>query len=137
MAVTGGRFVKWKPGSIVTFTTAAAVTQGRLVEITGAMTVGMAAAGSRKVVGVALQTSDAAGDKIAVQLLGYIIKCRASGAVAAGDEVMAAANGDVQAVAAAGAAYVQAEANNARAIVGVAVEAIANGLEGNVLVGRA
>jgi hypothetical protein len=78
MAITGSKPVKYHPGSKVTFKSAAAITAGRLVEITAANTVGMAAATSQKVVGFAMQSCDAAGDQIEVQLLGYVVGCTAA-----------------------------------------------------------
>lgn len=136
MAVSGGKNAVYKPGSIVSFAVSAAVTAGQLVEVTGDKTVGPAGAASRKVVGVALQTASAVGDVIPVQIFGFIFNLTASGAIAAGDEVNPAAAGAVATIAASGAAYVQAEANGARSIVGVALQAIANTATGWVLVGK-
>lgn len=137
MAVSGGAVPAYAPGSPApTFAVSAAVTAGRLVEISGNMTVAHAASGSRKVIGMAMQSASAVGDKIGVQLFGDVHNLTAQGAVTAGDELVAGAAGDgrVSTLAASGAGYVQAEANTARAIVGVALEGIADGLLGKVMV---
>lgn len=136
MAVSGGSQVVYKPGSIVSMKVSAAVADGDLVEVTGDLTVGPAAAGSRKVVGRAMQAADAANDIIAVQIFGYIAKLKANGTVTAGDELIPAAAGDVSTFAASGAAYVQAEANNARAVIGVALEGAATTVMFKALVGK-
>lgn len=134
MAVSGGSNVVYRPGDIVSFTTGAAVTEGRLVAISGDWTVEETAGESRAVVGVALQTSSAAGDVIPVQLLGYVFRLTASGAVAAGNQVVSAANGAAAALADAAGATA-ADINHARAVLGVALEAIADTETGRVLVG--
>jgi hypothetical protein len=137
VAVTGSQHPKYNPGSKVTFKSAAAITKGRLVEITAANTVGMAAAKSQKVVGVAMQSCDAAGDQIEVQLLGYVFVLTAAGAVTAGDElVVGAVAGTVSTQAAAGAATLT-DINNARAVIGIALESITDTNTGRVLVSRA
>lgn len=135
MAKTGGVVEAFPSGaSKVTMTASAAITAGRLVEITGNRTVGMAGAGSMKVMGVALEGTDFVGtaDKLAIAT-GGVFLLTATGAISAGDKLIAGANGTVSTLAAAGAAYVQAEANATRQIVGVALEAIANGQTGRVL----
>jgi len=136
VAITGSQQPVYYPGSKLSFKSAAAITKGRLVEITAANTVGQAAAKSQKVVGVAMQSCDAAGDIVEVQVLGYVFKLTASGAISAGDELVAAANGTVQTQAAAAGATAT-DINNARAVVGIALEAIADTASGRVLVGRA
>jgi hypothetical protein len=135
MAKTGGVVEAFPSGATkVTMSAGAAITAGRLVEISGNRTVIMAGAISNKVVGVALEGSDGVGaptaDKIAVAS-GGIFLLTATGAVAAGDKVVAGANGTVSTVAVA-AATVQG-ATDTRAIVGIALEAIANGQAGRVL----
>lgn len=135
MAVSGGVVERFGSGAPkVTMTLAAAVTAGRLVEMTANRTVQHAGAASLKVVGVALQTGSAVGDKLAVAT-GGIWDLTASGAVAAGDQVIAAANGQVSALPAAAAATI-ADINNARAIVGTALEAITNGNAGPVVLSK-
>ena len=134
MAVSGGSNPVYTPGSKVSFAVSAAVTDGQLVEVTGVRTVGPAGAASRKVVGRAMQSGSAVGDVIQVQIFGFIANLTASGTVTAGDEVTAAAAGAVVTIAASGAAYVQGEANGARAIVGVALDTFTT--TGWVLVGK-
>jgi len=132
---TGGVVEAFPSGApTVTMTAAAAITAGRLVEIAGNRTVQHAGALSLKVCGVALEGTDFVGvpDKIAVKS-GGVFLLTATGAITAGDKVAAAANGTVSTVAAAGAAYVQAEANATRAIIGVALEGIAGAGTGRVL----
>lgn len=136
MTVSGGSQVVYKPGSVVSFAVSAAVADGDLVESTGNMTVGPAGASSRKVIGRAMQAADTAADIIAVQIFGYIARLKANGTVTAGDELIPAAAGDVSTFAASGAAYVQAEANNARAIIGVALEGAATTVVFRALVGK-
>ncbi|RDI73306.1 hypothetical protein Gocc_2906 [Gaiella occulta] len=136
MAVSDGVNPLYTPGAKVTMKVSAAVTAGQLVEVSGSGTIGPAAANSRKVVGVALQTGSAANDLIAVQLLGYIFKLKAAGAITAGDEVSAGAAGTV-ATQAAAAGATAADINNARSVIGVALENIADTVTGPILVGRA
>ena len=136
MAVTGGVSERFPANKRRTMTASAAVTAGRLVEISGNRTVAHAAAASIKVYGVALQDYDgvpATGAKIAVARDG-VWYLTATGAIAAGDQVIAAANGTVSSLAAAAGA-VAADINNARAIVGIALEAIAGGQQGPVEIG--
>jgi hypothetical protein len=118
----------------ITMTAGAAVIAGRLVEMSANRTVQHAAAASLKVAGVVLQDSDgvaATGNKVAVAT-GGVWALTAVGAIAAGDQVIAAANGQVSSLAAAGGATA-ADINNARAVVGVALAAIANGQQGPIL----
>lgn len=124
------------PGIRITYTCSAAVTAGQLVELTGDRTVGPAGAGSLKVVGVALWDVPAARASIQGPQVGdgseltavtlAVLPVTASGAVAAGDALIAAAAG---AVAAAGAAP------DARTVVGRSLQAIANGATGYALIG--
>lgn len=105
------------PGRDVTFIASAAVTGGRLVEVTGNMTVAHAAAASTKVVGVA--SFDAAANTEVGVSTGGVHPLLASAAVAAGDKVAATAGGQVA----------PAAANPA---VGTALEAIAAAATGRV-----
>jgi hypothetical protein len=135
MAKTGGVVEAFPSGATkVTMSAGAAITAGRLVEISGNRTVVMAAADSNKVVGVALEGSDGVGaptaDKIAVAS-GGIFLLTATGAVAAGDKVVAGANGTVSTVAVV--AATAQSMTDTRAIVGIALEAIVNGQTGRVL----
>jgi hypothetical protein len=135
VAVTGGVVERFGSGAVkITMTLAAAVTAGRLVEMTANRTVQHAGAASLKVIGVALQTGSAVGDKIAVAT-GGIWNLTASGAISAGDQLIAAATGKVSTLAAAGSATLT-DINNARAVVGNAVEAIADTAEGPCALSR-
>jgi hypothetical protein len=83
-----------------TYQASGAVTGGRLVEVTGNGTVANAAAASVKVLGVAAYDA-ATGAKVAVwPLAGCSHRVTASGAIAAGDNLAAGANGTVAAIAA-------------------------------------
>lgn len=85
----------FKPGHAVTFTASAAVTGGQLVEVSGNMQVAPATADSQKVVGQ--PGHDAlAGEPVTVHTPGKTVTtATASGAIAAGDPVKAAASGKV------------------------------------------
>lgn len=83
----------FKPGQAITLKASAAVTGGQLVEVSGSGTVGPAGAASTKVVGVA--AFDAAINDNVTIYSGGVQHAIASGAVAAGDVVQAAANGQV------------------------------------------
>lgn len=86
-----------KPGHAVTFTASAAVTGGQLVEVTGDMTVGPAGAGSAKVIGQAGHDTPA-GERVTVHTPGRTVsEATASGTIAAGDRLAAAADGKVAA----------------------------------------
>lgn len=113
---------RYAPGPL-TEEASAAVTGGRLVEFTGNRTVGPAAANSDRVAGVALRDA-AIGQKVAVDHDGTH-KLRASGAIAAGQRVVAGAGGVVVGVGV-------AAADDARRIIGFAREAIADGADGYV-----
>jgi hypothetical protein len=137
VAVTGSQQHVFAPGSKLSFKSAAAITKGRLVEITSANTVQMAAAKSQKVVGVAMQSCDAVGDLIEVQVLGYVFRLTAQGAVSAGDELVVGTVAGSVATQAAAAAATLTDINNARAVIGIALEAISDTAQGRVLVSRA
>lgn len=109
----------FKPGADVTLEASAAITGGRLVSISGDKTVAQTSANDKAWVGVA--TTDAAnGDKLTVTS-GGVQELVASAAITAGDLVVPAADGKVASLADASASYAQAEADNARAVVGVAL----------------
>lgn len=81
-----------------TLQASAAITGGRLVEVTGNGTVGPAGAASVKVVGVAAYDA-ASGGKVAVwPLAGVTHKVLGTGAIAAGDNLAAGAAGVVAAI---------------------------------------
>ncbi len=83
-----------------TMQTTGAVIGGRLVESTGTGTVAHAGAASVKVLGVAA-TDAASGAKVQVwPLSGVVHRVTATGAIAAGDNLAAAANGTVAPIAA-------------------------------------
>lgn len=107
----------------ISFGTTAAVTGGQLVSVTGNMTVGPAGAASTAVVGVAAR--DAGGTNQQNQVPVYrdgIHDLTATGAIAAGDKVAAAAAGTVAPIG----------ANVFTTKVGTALEAIANGAKGRI-----
>lgn len=136
-SITGG-IVEYYAGPTATFAvkTGQTVTGGDLVELTAAMEVQAAGAGSEKVVGVAMHDADPAGEikKVTVWLKGAVLPLKANGAITAGDLVESAAAGDVSTVAASGGAYVQGEANNYRQLVGLALESISNAATGKIMV---
>lgn len=86
---------KFKPGQAVTFTASAAVTGGRLVDVTGDRSVGPAGADVADVVGVA--GFDAAiGESVTVYTrAGGVQRLTANGAIAAGAKVISATDGKV------------------------------------------
>lgn len=86
---------KHVPGQAITLAASVKVTGGRLVEVTGAGTVGPASADSAAVVGVAGFDADP-GDSVTVYR-GGVQRLIADGAVAAGAAVAAAADGTVSA----------------------------------------
>lgn len=110
----------FKPGQAVTLKASAAITGGQLVEVTGSGTVGPAGAASTKVVGVA--AFDAAINDNVTIYSGGVQHATASGAVAAGDVVQAAANGQV--------------ATGATAPLGIALTAAASGADVRVQFNR-
>lgn len=84
---------RFKPGHEVSFTASAAITGGQLVEVTGARTVAPAAAASSKAIGYA-QRDAASGASVPIFLVGGgVVLATASGAVAAGDQIVTAAAG--------------------------------------------
>ncbi len=88
------------PGDVITCTTNAAVTGGRLAAVSGNGVVGHAGAASTAVIGVF--TNDAAsGAQVGVHGRGQVYISTASGAITAGDRVNAAATGLVATAAAA------------------------------------
>lgn len=87
---------KFKPGQAVTFTASADIIGGRLVEVTGNLTVGPAGADAADVVGVA-GFDVLAGEKVTVYTrAGGVHRLVANGAIAAGVKVSSAAAGKVQ-----------------------------------------
>lgn len=137
-AIAGGQVERY-PGGRTTFAVKSGQTVrgGRLVEITASMEVQEAGAASLKVVGIALHDADPAGEikKVTVASVG-IWNMVATGAVTAGDLLLAGAGGTVTTVAATDAtslATLGTGLTNAKAIIGRAVEAISNAAAGAVL----
>lgn len=86
--------LKFKPGLSVTFRATTDLIGGQLVEVTGSRTVGVAGAGSAKVVGSASQDAKS-GTTLTVHINGPVDELVASAAIAAGDKVVPAANGQI------------------------------------------
>lgn len=87
---------RFKPGQAVTFTATTAITGGRLVEVSGDRSVGTAAADSAKVVGTA--GFDAAIGESVTVYDGGVQRLTASGVIAVGARVIAAATGKIATV---------------------------------------
>lgn len=83
-------------GSTMTFTASVDVAGGQAVELTGARTVGPAAAASTKYVGVAAFSAKA-GFKVTVHLPGVVQRLKSAGAITAGAVVQCGAAGTVAA----------------------------------------
>lgn len=121
----------YKPGSTIPSTASVAVTGGQLVGVSGSGTVAPTAAAQASWVGVAA-FDVAAGDRVTIHA-GGVQRLIASGAVTAGDVLIAAAvAGRVAKVAATTATAVataatEADINNTRAIVGTALTTAADG----------
>lgn len=81
------------PGAAITYSAGAAITGSQVVELVGDRVIAPAVAGSAKVVGVAAFDA-AVGDNVTV-FSGGVQRPVASGAIAAGDRVAAAAEGTV------------------------------------------
>lgn len=114
----------FNPGQAITSQASAAVTGGQLLAVSGSGTVAPAGANALNWVGVA--TQDAAnGEKVGV-VSGGVQRLTASGAVTAGDVVVAAAAGQVSTLAAV-TTPTAADVTNTRAIVGIALTTAANG----------
>lgn len=102
------------PQGPISTTTSAATTGGQLVEVTGANTVGPAAAGSVKVIGQAMHDA-ASGAGLTIDADGPVREAVASGVIAAGDLLITAAAGKV------------AAGTTANAVRGVALAAAVDG----------
>lgn len=89
---------KFKPGQAVTCKASADVTGGRLVAVTGDRTVGPAGADSAAVLGVAGFDAKTGEDVTVFTRAGGVHGLTASGAIAAGAKVSAAASGKIQTV---------------------------------------
>lgn len=106
---------KFRPGQDVTFEASAAVTGGQVVIVSGDNTVAPSSAASAAWIGVAAFDA-ASGEKVTVKA-GGVEPLTASGAITAGGNVAAAADGKVAAIG----------AGTADQIVGVALAAAADG----------
>lgn len=106
-------------GDSLTATASATIVGGQLLMVTGAGTVGPATAASTSIVGVAAFDC-ASGAKVTYYRRSLIHRLTASGAITAGDQVIAGAAGTVSTLAAAATATAT-DVNNARAVIGVAM----------------
>lgn len=106
------------PGADVTFTVGADVTADQLVAVTGNRTVSPAGAKSAAWIGTAAFSAKA-GEKVTVKR-GGVQRILASGAIAAGALVVAAATGKVAALAAV-TTPTAADVTDTRAVVGIAL----------------
>lgn len=141
MAVSGGVVPLFQGGGPEpTMTTTAAVTAGRLVEVSGDRSIRHAQGDSRKTIGVAKQTGSAVGDKVAIATSG-VWYLTASGAINAGDLIVPAASNDGKVSAISGLdvtatpteTTIEAATVDVLSIVGIALAAISDGVTGPVL----
>lgn len=114
----------YMPGCAVTSQASAAITGGQLLGVSGSGTVAPTAASQASWVGVAAFDATT-GDKVTFYTSG-VQRLTASGAITAGDLVVAAANGQVS-TAAAVTTPTAADVSTSRAIVGLALSSAANG----------
>lgn len=115
----------FKPGQDITSTTSAAVTGGQLLAVSGSGTVAPTAGATAAWVGVAAYDA-ASGARVAIHK-GGVQRLTATGAIAAGDQVVSAANGTVATVPAVAATVGSADVTNTRQIVGIALTSAAAG----------
>lgn len=119
------------PADKLTFTAKATITGGQLVKANG--TNGEAIVGTAdalNVLGVAMY--DAASDELVGVASKGVWPLTASGALNAGDRVVAGAAGTVKAVPAAGGTYAQAEQTIPMRVIGIAMEDVADAAVGPV-----
>ncbi|MFB4306979.1 capsid cement protein [Actinomadura sp. GTD37] len=114
----------YTPGTAMTCTASATVTGGQLVAVSGDGTVGPAAADSLKVVGVAAYDA-AANGRVTVWPRGQVHEVTATGAVTAGDILVAATAGTVKTLAVV-TTPTAADVNGARAMLGIALTTAAD-----------
>lgn len=125
MTTQGGIVEYAAPGDHITVTAGATIVGGQMVKLSANRTViPTAATAEARVLGVALYNA-ASGDTNVTVATDGVWPLTASGAIAAGDDLVGAAAGAVAALAAAAGA-VAADINNARNVVGMALEAITN-----------
>lgn len=101
------------------FTTSAVVTGGTVAAVSGDGTVGPAAAGSAKAIGVFAHDA-ASGARVTIHLRGPVQEVVNAGGVTAGDQLVSAAAGKVATKAAASGAAA-GDINDARSIIGIAL----------------
>lgn len=116
-----GNFLPHYDDGPISMVASATITGGNVLEVTGNMTVGPAGAASTKVCGVAAYDA-VSGASLTIYTEG-VCDLVASGAISAGDKVVAAAAGKVATVG----------ANTFATVIGVALEAIADTATGRVL----
>lgn len=114
----------YMPGKAITRTAGAAITGGQLVGVVGTGAVAPTTASQASWVGVA--GFDAANGDTVTVFAGGVQRLTASGAVTAGDSVVAAAAGQVSSIAAV-TTPTAADVSNTRAIVGTALTTAASG----------
>lgn len=132
MPSTQGGVVEYAaPGDHLTMTAGAAITGGQLVKMSANRTViPTAGTADGKVLGVALFNAANADAFLTVATDG-VWPLTASGAITYGDDIVSAAAGAASTLAVAGGATA-ADINNARNIVGMAVESINNLAQGRI-----
>lgn len=125
------------PGRSITASASAAITGGQLVTVTGTTGTTPTVAPttvSGAFIGVAAHDA-ATGDRVTVQC-GGVQSLLAATSITAGDLVVSVAGGTVSTLAAAGAAYVQTEANASRTVAGLALTTAAAGARARVQMSR-
>jgi hypothetical protein len=115
----------FKPGEDITSTLTAACTGGQLLAVSGSGTVAPTAGATAAWVGAAAFDA-ASGARVSIHK-GGVQRLTAAGAIAAGDQLVAAANGTVATVPAVAATIGAADITNTRQIVGIALTAAADG----------
>lgn len=123
----------YKPGQSLTLSASATITGGQLLAISGSGTVAPAGAGATAWVGQAAFDA-ATSDKVTIWA-GGVLSLTASGAITAGDLVVAGAAGTV-ATAAAVTTPTAGDVTTTRALVGVALTTAANGAQVRVQMAR-
>lgn len=113
----------YKPGQALTLKASATITGGQLVAVSGSGTVSPAGAKSAAVVGVA--AFDAATNDNVTIFAGGVQTLTASGAITAGDLIVAAASGKVAKLAAV-TTPTAADVTDSRAILGIALTTAAD-----------
>lgn len=135
MTYAGGIVEYVSEAERLTVTAGAAVTGGNVVKLSANRTVIITAATAEaKVLGAALYTV-ASGDANLTVATDGVWPLVASGAISAGDDVTGAAAGQVITLAPAAAATL-ADINNARNVIGMALEAISNAAPGRIKLRR-